>query len=287
MWRLHSLSLTFSMSIFASHQPFFMQNSGSRHIIVQDPFALVDKCLRLPFFQFRNLSTTVLIASSTLQEDDAFEDVHCVRPPSKTSSPAADSQVFEDAHQEDADMVEDEGNLDLRSGFCLPGLHHILDNCTAGLEAVIAHHSEHVTQAKAVCKLLRSRKWRPKLKERLFSSELRQHLFEEVESFTGKIYKGRWGTLAYGVAALLRIKTVILYVWDKNAMSGVFLRCPASDGSLPRVCVCVCRQFTASPFEVKGHAGRLQSEVRVIRCFIPCAPQVLTSCCHTPKRWCE
>ena len=102
----------------------------------------------------------------------------------------------------------------------IPGLHHIIDNATKGLADVMQRYKDYVFLAQQVCKLLRRRDTRPKLLQRCFSQGMGLVFAEDIKKFEGWINTGRWGTVAFSVPELLKVKQALQWGWDEE----VFLR---------------------------------------------------------------
>ena len=98
----------------------------------------------------------------------------------------------------------------------IPGLHHIIDNATQGLEDVMQDYKDNVFLAQQVCRLLRKRDTKPKLVERCFSHGQGPHLVQDIHNFQGWIHPGRWGTVAFSVPELLKVKHALVACWDEQ-----------------------------------------------------------------------
>ena len=71
--------------------------------------------------------------------------------------------------------------------------------------------------AQQVCKLLRRRDTRPKLLQRCFSSDgLGQQLAQDIAKFEGFIHTGRWGTVAFSIPEILKVKQALVWGWDEE-----------------------------------------------------------------------
>ena len=98
----------------------------------------------------------------------------------------------------------------------IPGLHHIIDNATEGLEDVMHDYKDNVFLAQQVCRLLRKRDTKPKLVQRCFSHGQGPHLVQDIHKFEGWIHPGRWGTIAFSVPELLKVKHALVACWDEQ-----------------------------------------------------------------------
>ena len=103
----------------------------------------------------------------------------------------------------------------------IPGLHHIIDNATKGLGDVMQKYKDNIYLAQQICRLIRKRDTRPKLLERCFSRGAGPQLADDVRKFEGWINTGRWGTVAFSVPEILKIKVAMVTCWDEALfMSG-------------------------------------------------------------------
>ena len=109
---------------------------------------------------------------------------------------------------------------DFSGALGMSGVHRIIDNATAGLPDVVVDWKDGIRKAKAVCKMLRGRDNLPKYLARCFASPLGQQMHQTLKSFDGWIHEGRWGTIAFSVPELLRVKGYLRWGWNK----GQFLR---------------------------------------------------------------
>ena len=99
----------------------------------------------------------------------------------------------------------------------IPGLHHVIDNATKGFGDVLHKYKDYIFLAQQVCKLLRRRDTRPKLLQRCFSSDgLGQQLAQDIAKFEGFIHTGRWGTVAFSIPEILKVKQALVWGWDEE-----------------------------------------------------------------------
>ena len=102
----------------------------------------------------------------------------------------------------------------------MAGLHHVIDNATKGFADVLHKYKDYVFLAQQVCRLLRKRDTRPKLLQRCFSRGVGPQLAEDIKKFQGWINPGRWGTVAFSLPEILKVKQSLTWGWDE----AIFLR---------------------------------------------------------------
>ena len=140
-----------------------------------------------------------------------------------------DEFVFEEAEAPHADF----------SGVLgMSGVHHIIDNATAGFADVLVDWADHIRQAKAVCKILRRGDYFPKLLSRCYCTPLGRQMHPILKTFQGWIHEGRWGTIAFTVPELLRLKGALRWGWNKDIFlqgDGDAGRDPVGNGPDPHV----------------------------------------------------
>jgi hypothetical protein len=124
----------------------------------------------------------------------------------------------EEQHNDDGGLEDDPAGPEASVDTMLdvPGLHHMIDNATKGLEAVQENYKDCVTKAQAVCKLVHRRDTREKLLARCFNCNIGRQFHSAIKDFKGKIHTGRWGTVAFSVLELLNIERVLRWGWDKE-----------------------------------------------------------------------
>ena len=117
---------------------------------------------------------------------------------------------------EDDFEVQEFQRLTFENLLGIPGLHHVVDNATKGLEDVMQSYKDNVFLAQQVCRLLRKRDTQPKLIERCFSRGLGPEFVDVVRGFEGWIHPGRWGTVAFSIPELLKVKRALVSCWDEQ-----------------------------------------------------------------------
>ena len=110
--------------------------------------------------------------------------------------------------------------LDLNGALGYSGMHHVLDNATKGLETVLSSWRENIEKAKQVTKLLRRTDMLQKLFARCFNTPLTTNLQPILKRFRGHIHEGRWGTVAFTVPELLKVKRALRFGWDMHQFIG-------------------------------------------------------------------
>lgn len=110
----------------------------------------------------------------------------------------------------------------------IPGLHHIIDNATKGLKDVMDSYTDNIFLAEKVCRFLYKPSTRIKLIERCFVRGPGVAFADDIKKFKGWINTGRWGTVAFSVPELLKVKHAIVWGWDETQ----FLRGEPVDGDI-------------------------------------------------------
>ena len=98
-----------------------------------------------------------------------------------------------------------------------PPLHHIIDNATEGLGTAMKDWEPTVDAATLICKLVGRRDHRPRLLQRCFSSDIGATYIPALQKFRGHIFRGRWGTVAFGIQEVLKIQGALRWGWDLDA----------------------------------------------------------------------
>lgn len=80
-------------------------------------------------------------------------------------------------------------------------------------EKVIPSWCENISKAKEVCRLLRSDNL-AKLLSRCYSTPLAKCMHPFLKQFRGHIHEGRWGTVAFTVPELLKVRRTLQFGWD-------------------------------------------------------------------------
>ena len=121
----------------------------------------------------------------------------------------------EDPHDEfgvpdaDADI-----SLGLRSMLAVPGPLHIIDNATKSLLDHMPFIAAGVDAMTALSRFLSGNATKKRLIATCFSGALSRVFAKNVQSFSQKIHLKRWGSLAFGVAALLELKRALEKFFD-------------------------------------------------------------------------
>lgn len=121
------------------------------------------------------------------------------------------------------DMIDDlpgesEGwDLSFRGSLAIPGLLHILHNAANGVLCVAQELSSAVDSMAEVAKLVRLRRSCDRLCESCFGSEVGQHHQASLRTFSGSVYRGRWGTIAFCIRSLLDIRHILQWGWNRDA----------------------------------------------------------------------
>ena len=141
--------------------------------------------------------------------DDAFEDPD--HAPAMVDLGDGLGNGADDAFEEPLNALE----VKFPRLLGIAGLHHIVDNATKGFADVLHKYKDYVFLAQQVCRLLRKRDTRPKLLQRCFSVGVGPQLAEDIKKFEGWINPGRWGTVAFSLPEILKVKQALVWGWDE------------------------------------------------------------------------
>ena len=202
----------------------------------------------LPYFQFTADQDIHAVMEHVLQEDSSqpnpeqqnmvFEEdavVELMADDEAMGEARPPSEVFEEHVPDDAGAewsgrqeVPDavfqeappEAMVDYSEMLDAPALHHIIDNAAEGLDAVMGSFKDNVHSASMLCKIIRRRGHRTKLLERCFNSELGQQYHSYLKNFKGHIFRGRWGTISFGVGELVKVEWIMRWGWGRERFLG-------------------------------------------------------------------
>ena len=163
-------------------------------------------------------------------EDTSPQDIHSLAsgPVGDGGDAPANAADFEDPVAAplvvDLRDVDDDMSFELPESLRLsfegllgiPGLHHVIDNATKGLEDVMLKYKENIFLAQQVCKMLRKRDTKPKLLQRCFAHGQGPVLAQDINSFEGWVHTGRWHTVAFSIPHLLRVKHAMVTCYDQR-----------------------------------------------------------------------
>ena len=76
--------------------------------------------------------------------------------------------------------------------------------------------SSSVTSLGSIAKLLDSKYMSKRLKAACFSGTLGEHLHKELDSWQGRVYLKRWGTVESCIIQVFKLKAILLWGWDKD-----------------------------------------------------------------------
>lgn len=106
------------------------------------------------------------------------------------------------------------------SALAFPGLLHIIHNAASDMLTVTEVLDGQVDCLAKVCALLSDRQNCTKLMERCFNEPVGKQLQHKLASFFCKVYRPRWGSVAYCCRALLEVKPVLLFGWSLEKFQG-------------------------------------------------------------------
>eukprot|EP00439_Symbiodinium_sp_Y106_P044041 s2186_g5.t1 len=144
-------------------------------------------------------------APPVLVDDQAFEDPDA----------AVQHVAVEVAADDEWDVPQPE-QVSFEHLLSVPGLMHLIDNATKGLGDVMEHYSTNIFLCQQLCRLLRKRDTKPKVLQRNFSRGVGIQFAEDIRQFQGWVHPGRWGTVAFSVPELLKVRLALVTCWDEQ-----------------------------------------------------------------------
>ena len=104
--------------------------------------------------------------------------------------------------------------VSLSGSLAVPGILHIIHNAANDVLKVTKLLDKQVDALAETCRWLSDNQSCSRLLERCFSSRVGQELQVQLKKFSCKVYRQRWGSVAFCCEALMTIKPVILYGWS-------------------------------------------------------------------------
>ena len=134
-------------------------------------------------------------------------------------APVPEGQVLEgtDDEWEVREAVVDEdadSPIGLSEAIAVPGLLHIIHNCTNDLLDAIPLLSDAVDVLSQVATFIRQEHTCLRLRESCLSEPRAKHFDKEFRKYDAKIHRGRWGTVAYAVDQTLEIEKPLRAFWS-------------------------------------------------------------------------
>ena len=134
-------------------------------------------------------------------------------------APVPEGQVLEDTDDE-WDVLEPVVDEDadtpigLSEAIAVPGLLHIIHNCTNDLLDAIPLLSDTVDVLAQVATFIRQEHTCLRLRESCLSEPRAKHFDKEFRKYDAKVHRGRWGTVAYAVEQTLEIEKPLRMFWS-------------------------------------------------------------------------
>ena len=146
---------------------------------------------------------------------DADFDFQDTAPSANVDRSPDDVQPEEQAEQ---DMpVDDPYMIDCTGSIYAAGLLHVLHKAVEGLEEVLVFWPIFIDMLRHVCRLL-SQKWsRQRFVETCCNTPALRIRARDLESFSGGVYEGRWGSVVSAIGQLLALEDLLRAVWNKEA----------------------------------------------------------------------
>lgn len=114
-------------------------------------------------------------------------------------------------------------NVSFSSGLAYPGLLHVIHNAASEVLTVTGVLDSQVEALAKVCALLSDKQSCDRLKERCFASPVGQQFHKKLEEFSCRVYRPRWGSIAFCCRAVLDIKPILLFGWSLDRYTGMTL----------------------------------------------------------------
>ena len=119
---------------------------------------------------------------------------------------------------EDADLFdvaeEVHHHVDLSNAVPNAGQLHILHNAANGVLKVMPTVDAAIDELKVVADMVRQPHSRGRLLETCFTSNVGKQFHHKLKSFKGKVFRGRWGTVAFCVIEMLAIQQILRWGWS-------------------------------------------------------------------------
>ena len=146
-----------------------------------------------------------------------IERIMEMAPPSSQETEFDDLQMAQgfNLESDNDDFHVPQHKVDFTNALGFSGAHHILHNATDGLRDAMPDWAENIAKAKNVCRLLRRPDLLQKLAARCYASPLARNMVPLLKAFRGHIHEGRWGTIAFALPQLLKVKRALQFGWDK------------------------------------------------------------------------
>jgi len=112
---------------------------------------------------------------------------------------------------------EDAGSslhVSLASSLASPGLLHVIHNAAHDILSVSPLLSEAVDKLALVSEMLSDKGRRARLLETCFSNPVGLQLHGQLLGFRGRVYRGRWGSVAFCCRSILDVQRPLCWGWD-------------------------------------------------------------------------
>ena len=108
----------------------------------------------------------------------------------------------------------------LDEALAMPGLLHILHNAGNSILSVVAELDGAVDKLAEVCKLIRNPDTGARLREHCFGGPVGRTFHEDLKKFRGRVYRARWGSVAFAVFELLMLQEALRHFWNLERYLG-------------------------------------------------------------------
>jgi hypothetical protein len=104
--------------------------------------------------------------------------------------------------------------VDCRPSIYVPGLLHIIHNCTKDFGMVLTHWQQFEEQLRHVARLLSKKHSKTRLLRSCFVDGPQRFFVKDILAFNFPVYSGRWGTAMAAVTALLPLQRPLQHAWS-------------------------------------------------------------------------
>lgn len=119
-------------------------------------------------------------------------------------------------HENNYFHEDDDSLVSISNALCVAGILHITHNAGNSVLAACPVLNNCVNNFAPVCDLLREEHSCFRLRESCFVSPCAKTFHKDLRKFNGKIYRERWGTIAYAISQLLPLRGPLTLFWDKE-----------------------------------------------------------------------
>ena len=109
--------------------------------------------------------------------------------------------------------------VSLQKLLSTPGPLHIIDNATKRLIDHLPYLGQAIPRLAAVCRFISSRAYKQRLLATCFAGPVSQSFKNDIQNFHVKVNEGRWGSVAFALPELLKLRHILRRFWDLRAFN--------------------------------------------------------------------